>query len=172
MAENAVWEPALLQIDDDRDAELPALVLPHRRLKDGAELDMTPMIDVTFLLLIFFIVCSTASTQREVELPPAQYGMGVDPSTSTIITMTAVDDGPVKVYLGDGTVTGELPDDPLAQEAEVSQAVEEAVNQGRTNVLIKAARNVHHRDVSRIAAASGRAGEITLHLGVVEVAEE
>lgn len=171
MADIATRPPAL-EIDEDRDAEYAGPVLPHRRIRDDSDIDMTPMIDCVFQLLIFFMVCSAVSTQREVELPPAQYGMGVDPSTSTVITMTAVDDGPVKVYLGDGTVTGELPDDPLAQEAEVSQAVEEAVNQGRTNVLIKAARNVHHRDVSRIAAASGRAGEITLHLGVVEVAEE
>ncbi len=67
------------------------------------------MIDGTFLLLIFFIVCSTAPTRHEVELPPASRGMGVELSTSTINTMTAVEDGPVKVYLGDGSRTTRRP---------------------------------------------------------------
>lgn len=33
-------------------------VLPRKKREDD-EMDITPMIDITFLLLIFFIVCST-----------------------------------------------------------------------------------------------------------------
>ena len=38
------------------------------------ELSITPMIDVTFLLLVFFLVCSKVATQDAVDLPPARYG--------------------------------------------------------------------------------------------------
>mgnify|MGYP003325625382 CR=1 FL=1 len=42
---------------DDSDDRSP-LHLPRKKLED-AEMDITPMIDVTFLLLIFFMVTST-----------------------------------------------------------------------------------------------------------------
>ena len=34
------------------------------------ELDMTPMVDVTFLLLIFFMVTAAFSLQKSIEVPP------------------------------------------------------------------------------------------------------
>jgi biopolymer transport protein ExbD len=45
-----------------------------RRSLESVELDMTPMIDVVFLLLIFFMVSTTFtdSTQLEISLPEAQ----------------------------------------------------------------------------------------------------
>jgi biopolymer transport protein ExbD len=36
------------------------------------ELDMTPMVDVTFLLLIFFMVTASFSLQKSIQQPPAQ----------------------------------------------------------------------------------------------------
>ena len=40
--------------------------------KDSAdnEMDMTPMVDVTFLLLIFFMVTAAFSLQKSIEVPP------------------------------------------------------------------------------------------------------
>jgi len=38
------------------------------------ELDMTPMIDVTFLLLIFFMVTAAYGIQKAIEVPPPQQG--------------------------------------------------------------------------------------------------
>jgi len=38
------------------------------------ELDMTPMIDVTFLLLIFFMVTAAFGIQKAIEVPPQQQG--------------------------------------------------------------------------------------------------
>ena len=51
-------------------------VLTRRRIKQETELDITPMIDITFLLLIFFLVASTPDLQVEVKLPPARHGLG------------------------------------------------------------------------------------------------
>lgn len=36
------------------------------------ELDMTPMVDVTFLLLIFFMVTASFSLQKSIQQPPAE----------------------------------------------------------------------------------------------------
>lgn len=57
--------PALMPESDDD--ELP----PRAKRKDD-ELDMTPMVDVTFLLLIFFMVTASFSLQKSIEMPRQQ----------------------------------------------------------------------------------------------------
>jgi len=46
----------------------------QRRAKNRAEaeMDMTPMVDVTFLLLIFFTVTAAFALQKSLEVPPVQ----------------------------------------------------------------------------------------------------
>ena len=50
--------------DDDDDDGVP----PREKREDG-ELDMTPMVDVTFLLLIFFMVTASFSLQKSIQMP-------------------------------------------------------------------------------------------------------
>ena len=61
----------------------------RKRGGDDMELDITPMIDVTFLLLIFFMVSSTMQAQKDLEVPPAVHGVGVDKAKATIIEIKA-----------------------------------------------------------------------------------
>lgn len=49
--------------------------------REDDELDMTPMVDVTFLLLIFFMVTASFTLQKSIEQPPANVE---DPSTQVI----------------------------------------------------------------------------------------
>lgn len=65
-----------LEIDDDEDDE----VLP-RSDRPEQEIDMTPMVDVTFLLLIFFMVTAAFSLQKSIEMPRQQTDA---PSTSVV----------------------------------------------------------------------------------------
>ena len=60
----SVWdeEPGLFS---DRRLNMP------RRPKMDVDMDITPMIDVTFLLLIFFLVASRVAQDTEVTLPAA-----------------------------------------------------------------------------------------------------
>lgn len=57
--------PALMQDEDDE-------ALPPRKKRKEDELDMTPMVDVTFLLLIFFMVTASFSLQKSLEMPRQQ----------------------------------------------------------------------------------------------------
>ncbi|TWT81229.1 colicin uptake protein TolR [Planctomycetes bacterium CA13] len=57
--------PGILE-DEDSDA------IPRRKPREDDELDMTPMVDVTFLLLIFFMVTASFSLQKSVEMPRQQ----------------------------------------------------------------------------------------------------
>ena len=45
-----------------------------KKKKDEADLDITPMIDVVFLLLIFFMVTSTMQGTPDRAIPPASSG--------------------------------------------------------------------------------------------------
>jgi len=41
-----------------------------RNRSEEGELDMTPMVDVTFLLLIFFMITAAFALQKSIEVPP------------------------------------------------------------------------------------------------------
>ncbi|TWU01476.1 ExbD/TolR family protein [Neorhodopirellula pilleata] len=43
--------------------------VPRRSTRPAGDLDMTPMVDVTFLLLIFFMVTASFSMQRSIQMP-------------------------------------------------------------------------------------------------------
>lgn len=55
----------------------PEAVTFDKDAREEAEMDMTPMIDVTFLLLIFFMVTASFKLQKAIEQPP---DLSEDPS--------------------------------------------------------------------------------------------
>lgn len=65
----------LLDEDDDDDS------IFTRSKRDEEELDMTPMVDVTFLLLIFFMVTAAFSLQKSIEMPRQQ----TDAPSTTVV---------------------------------------------------------------------------------------
>lgn len=79
--ETAEVSPALAHAlppsDEDDLPEPPPL---SRRQRQDQELDMTPMVDVTFLLLIFFMVTASFSLQKSIAMPKSQ---SEQPSTVT-----------------------------------------------------------------------------------------
>ena len=52
-------------LPDEDDFQDDAPVIPRRPMKDTADMDITPMIDIVFLLLIFFLF-GTAGCRAEV----------------------------------------------------------------------------------------------------------
>ncbi len=62
-----VPDPPLGADVDGLVAEEPPFEMPGEQ--EGAELDMTPMVDVTFLLLIFFMVTAAFTMQKSFEVP-------------------------------------------------------------------------------------------------------
>ncbi|HUY87590.1 MAG TPA: biopolymer transporter ExbD [Pirellulales bacterium] len=149
-----------------RDSPLGA----RKRPQEDTEMDITPMIDCTFLLLIFFTVTSTPDAQTALNLATAKYGVGVSQRDSIIISVAENGDAqPALVYLADGKVGEPLKGAPADQDAEVRKAVEEGLAEGKTAILIKAESGVLHRDVSRVAAAAGGVSDaIKLNLAVME----
>lgn len=158
-----------LSPESEQDDDAP--VLPHRRVADDTEMDITPMIDCTFLLLIFFIVCSTQEKSNKLELAPAHHGAGIGVETSVIITLAdGGESGKAEIYLADGKTGAPLTGDLEQQEKQVRDAVEAGLRTGgKQTVMIKAEKGVHYRDVSRICAACGAVdGVDQVYLAVME----
>jgi biopolymer transport protein ExbD len=135
---------------------------------EDTEMDITPMIDCTFLLLIFFTVTSSPDAQTALNLAPAKHGVGVSIQQSLIISIAEGDGKSAAVYLADGKVGAPLSGTPEEQDARIRQAVEEALASGKTSVLIKAEKGVLTREVTRVAGAAGGVEGVSLNLAVME----
>ena len=56
--------------DDDEEEEVQEITFPKKELPKD-DMDMTPMVDVTFLLLIFFMITASFSSEKVIEEPPS-----------------------------------------------------------------------------------------------------
>ncbi|MBL9080746.1 MAG: biopolymer transporter ExbD [Planctomycetales bacterium] len=153
--------PGILQ---DRQVDGP--VLARRPLSTDNNLDITPMIDVTFLLLIFFLVAAVPDVQAAPELPTAQFGESVSQNKAVIITV-AVGATPeeIRIFLGPAKSGTPLGGSPESQDEEIRRTVDTGKSSGKTEVIIKAERRVRHRDVARVMQAAAMEG-MKIHLAV------
>jgi biopolymer transport protein ExbD len=73
--------PVLAMDDDDGD---DGPVKLQRRKVEEAEMDMTPMVDVTFQLLIFFMLTTSFALQKSLQIPKPQQSSSSAASTKTL----------------------------------------------------------------------------------------
>lgn len=148
----------------------------HRKRELGDdEMDITPMIDITFLLLIYFLVAAHLDNKASVELPKARYGTTVPVRESVILTIDKGEQGGSRVFRGDGldpaneftSINLEDREKEIIDYIKVGLA--EPVSPRKRHVLIKASPTVKHREVSRVAKAVGQVEEVEqLHIAVLE----
>ncbi|MEA1950996.1 MAG: biopolymer transporter ExbD [Planctomycetota bacterium] len=145
--------------DDDFDFDDDDPVLPRKPMQDTADMDITPMIDIVFLLLIFFLVSSTPDKNTAVELPPARYGVGVSEKNSVVITLAPAEGaGKTSVYIADGRKGSPLPENKAEKTAAIVAAVEEGFfRQSKSQVLIKAGGKVKRKEVYAVEIAVSKA---------------
>lgn len=115
------------------------------------EMDITPMIDMTFLLLIFFILTSKMTGEKSYEVPPAKHGSSIATKNCVMLSVTrGVSDTPI-VAKADGSV---FSDDPEQQSAEISEYVQMQMETGgKTEVLIRAEGNVTAKQLKKVEQA-------------------
>lgn len=145
-------------------------LLPPPKVRGDADLDITPMIDITFLLLIYFLVAAIPDRNAALDLPEAQYGTGVPRTESAILTVGLGGLAGAPVFLGDGKdPSRQLPSDFRAQRDRIEAFVRQKQKEGAPHVLIKADKGVPHGDVARVAAAASRVKGTQIHFAVQEV---
>lgn len=102
---------------------------PARKLTvEDSEPDLTPMIDIVFLLLSFFVVGSKIDPQFALDLPYAVSGENVSDKISVSIVIKKKDGGAgqFEIYKGSSTDPGTMVQetDPLQVEQEIADYVE------------------------------------------------
>lgn len=156
----------------DDDAVEP--VISRRKLEE-ADMDITPMIDMTFLLLIFFIVTSKMGPKAGVELPNAKQGYAIVQKNAVILTV-APGEPVARVFRGEsvddedafGGSNAEEQEQEIIGYIEKEFASSAGAKGAKEYVLIQAGRGIKHREVARVAKAVGRADVEKLYVGVVE----
>ena len=145
--------------------------IPKRKLEE-ADMDITPMIDMTFLLLIFFLVASRMAQDGGAQLPKARFGTGVSTKTSIKLTVDGSGEGLAKVYKGDLIDPAALfPGSTVSEQEEAIAAYIESEAAGtppKNMVLIKASAGTKSREVARVGRAAARAEVEQLYVGVTD----
>ncbi|MBM81927.1 MAG: hypothetical protein CMJ78_15245 [Planctomycetaceae bacterium] len=130
------------------------------RTGDEADLDITPMIDVTFLLLIFFMVTSTMKGTPDLNVPPAEHGTGVPSSKAAVVTIRN-NGGEPQILLGDG----KGPEGSLADIRPYAEQFFQA-SDGDFQIVVKADRDVEHGFVQEVMKQVSEIENVKYSLGV------
>ena len=117
-------------------------LIPHRKEFDPPEFDITAMVDLVFMMNIYFLVTFVTVALGELNLPAAKHVLALDADSAVVFTvMKSLDGKSVVVYLSDRD-KGEPITDSAQQEKRIQEAVEQAKAAGKTDVLIKAEKKV------------------------------
>ena len=149
----------------------PISVARKRRVAD-AEMDITPLIDIVFLLLIFFLVASKMDEAATVKLPPARRGIDVAQENAIIVIVKKDEGGDIVVARRDGSMFAK---DLEQQESEIGEYVDAGLTgsapfeRPMESIILKAQGNVREGEVARVAEAIGKVTEIAvLNYAVLE----
>ena len=117
-----------------------------RKAQENPQLDMTPMIDVVFELIIFFVVTLTQCNAKDetIRLEDGTHGIELTPEEMppTQMTIDVAKNG--RISMGDITLTQE----------QIGQRVKERKRKfGEFPVLIRADKNARHEAVARVMNA-------------------
>ena len=106
-----------------------SVLVPRKPLVDDARFDVTAMVDLVFMMNIFFLVTWVGAALAEIDLPTARHCTAAPADTSVVLTITK---GPL-VYVGDARPGSEL--SPAAADRRIGAAVEEGVRDGKGHRL-------------------------------------
>jgi len=121
--------------------------LDTKHADEDIEVDMSPMIDMVFLLLIFFIVASVVIDEKvQVEIPKAAYAKVPEDTTGRLVVSVNKDD---KLFVGPMPVTLDQLQEQLAIEIEADPNL---------RILIRAGSNVKYKTNEKIMMACAEVG--------------
>lgn len=133
---------------------------PGYKKEEGVEVNLTPLIDVVFLLLIFFMVSSTFDRHAKLKVQLPQADAQAQQKVDDPIVLSIDSKG--KYYINDRQVVNEQLDT-------LKRALEKTVGD-RTNVtlLLRADGRTEHQSVVRAMDAAAQLGLTKLSIATVE----
>ncbi len=150
------------------EAEPEPLDLSIKPIDEG-DLDMTPMVDVTFLLLIFFMVTAAFSLQKSIEVPPPQKDETAE-QTQTVEDLKE-DDFVIIQIAKDDTIW--VNDREAPSEQSLLIKLREALSEGSAaagagSLLVLADRECRHETVVKALDAGNAVGVEDIRLAYVD----
>jgi len=144
----------IISFDDDDDDDMP----PPRKKREESEMDITPMIDVTFLLLIFFVVASKMDPAKTGTIPSADNGVSISAKDSAVIFIDPL--GADKAVLSklDGT---RFSQDEEAQAGEIVEYItaelDTSIGKQKDHVMLLGNADVKVNQITRVQQIIGDA---------------
>lgn len=143
------------------------LIAAQQEPEEELRLDMSPMIDLVFLLLIFFMVASTmiiVQIDARVEPPYAKNGAVAKNATGRIV-LNILDNGEIYGLDNNDLLSG--PGQGTERITEYVEAQKEILRAGdiRAKLHVRADRGVDTRYVKKAVQGSGEAGVIEVIFG-------
>ncbi len=139
----------------DESDEAPVLQL-RRRTRTDDDMDLTPMVDVTFQLLIFFMVTASFALQKSIEVPtpdPDKKG-----AAQQLQILEDLEGTSIRVQIDAANVIL-IDDEPLADPARLPDALKDKMRkEQKTEVLISAHAASLHRSVIAVIDAANAVG--------------
>ena len=140
--------------DEEDDFALP------RKKRDDDEMDITPMIDITFLLLIFFIVCSTMDPTKIGTIPEADNGLAISAKNSAVIFMNPGGGDEVILSRMDGSNFSTDEDVQATEIIEyITEELEKSLGVSKQHVMLFGDADIEVGKVTRIQKIIGDAFE-------------
>jgi len=133
--------------------------LEQKDIGEDLELDMSPMIDMVFLLLIFFIVASQIIDEKpQVDIPPAAYGKVPEDTTGRLM-ISVTKEG--EYFVGS---------DPEKKTIEqIKERIEQEIDADpELRVLIRADGDTKYKDNEKVTIACAEVGAQDLIYSVYE----
>lgn len=142
-------------IDGDED-----IYVPKKRKPADSEMDITPMIDVTFQLLIFFMVTSTMQGNPPADVPPAMSGGSIEVAKviNVVVKPAAVPGSPPGIEFEEQNITLEDLKARLEERASGSPA--------EIHVMILADRTMTNGDMNEVELLISEIPNVIYHFGV------
>lgn len=150
--------------DDDEEPE--PLDLSIKRTEDDG-LDMTPMVDVTFLLLIFFMVTAAFSLQMSLEVPPPDPDQAAEQQRPEELD---TDDSIIIQISKDNTVWVNDREAPSEQDLMIKlrEALDDSKGGRPSTLIVMADRECRHEVVVRALDAGNAEGMEDIRLAYVD----
>jgi len=149
-------DQAAIAMDEDQEDDF---ALPRRK-RDEDEMDITPMIDITFLLLIFFVVASKMDPTQTGVIPKAEHGIAVSAKDSAVIFVNPGPGDTVVLTRMDGR---EFSSDEAIQASEIVEYItselEKSINRNKNQIMLMGDADVKVGEITRIQQVIGDAFE-------------
>lgn len=151
--------------EDDLGIEAPAKARPRKKLRflEDSAVDMTPMIDVTFQMLIFFMFTNQLANPNPVTVPEAVYGQGVTPDGKQVVLV----DEEGRYYLGDNAKEENI--EPSLDSLLQKVADNASLSEGPMDVIINAHKDSKHMGTRQLMEKLSEVSNVgQIRLGVEE----